>query len=732
MPDTSRSLLERFPSLRRLIPKAPRKRLPYIQQLSATECGAACLAMLLNYHGREVRLDEVRDVMGLSRDGASLAGILAAASHFRMRGRAARLELGDLQYLPPGSILHWEFQHFILFERLDGEWVDVVDPGVGRRRIALAQFSRSFTGIALLLEPGESFEKARSDERPLRRYAYKLLVQSGLLARILVASLLVQLFALGLPALTGVLVDKVVPRGDVQLLWILSAAMASVMLFYLLSSLTRSFFLVAMRVELDAQMTLSFLEHLLDLPYAFFQRRSSGDLMNRLSSNSAVRELLTTGLLSSVLDGVMSLLCLVILAFISIPIFLLVLGLTLVQVMIFVATRRQQYELMAQNLEAEARSRTFQIEMLAGIETLKAMGVEYRAAERWSGMLVDVLNVALKRGHLNALTESLQATLRLGSPLVVLCFGAAQVLGGQFSLGTLMALSALSAGFFIPLSNLLSTSAQVQVLNGYLERINDVMQAEPEQAADSCSPVGVLQGGISFEKVSFRYASNGPLVLQDLDLVVKPGQLVAIVGRTGAGKSTLASLLLGLYSPSEGLIRFDGRDLREVDLRSVRRQVGIVMQNAYIFGGSLRANIALADPELPLDDIIEAAKLAQIHDEIMAMPMGYDTPLVDRGASLSGGQRQRLALARALVRKPSILLLDEATSALDAITEQRVQASLAALNCTRIVIAHRLSTVVGADLIITLDKGRIVEMGTHRELLSQGSHYNALVAAQLR
>jgi len=725
-------LLEKFPALRRLIPRRANKQLPFVQQLSATECGAACLAMVLRYHGREARLEEVRDVIGVARDGASVAALLGGANHYGLRGRAAKLDMGDLKYLPTGTILHWEFKHFVVFERLGQDWVDIVDPAVGRRRLPLAQFSRAFTGIAVMLEPGEKFEPARAGERPLRRYLSRLLLRSGLLSRILTVSVMVQLFALALPALTGVLVDRVVPRGDGQLLWILSAGMASVVVFSLLASMVRSFLLLALRVELDAQLTLGFLEHLLELPYPFFQRRSAGDLMNRLSSNSVVRELLTTGLLSTILDGLMSIICLGVLLVVSPAIFLLVLVLAFLQVGIFLVTRRRQYELMAQNLEAEARSRSYQMELLAGIETLKAMGVEYRAAERWSGMLVDVLNVTLKRGQLTAVTESLQGTLRLASPLIVLCFGAWQVMNGHFSLGTLMAISALAAAFFLPLSNLVTTSTQLQVLNSYLERINDVMETQPEQLPGTQPMVGPLTGSITLEKVSFRYASNGPLVLDNVSLEIQPGQLVAIVGRTGAGKSTLASLLLGLYPATEGRILFDGKDLSQVDFRSVRRQAGIVMQTPYIFGGSIRANVALADPSIPLEEIVEAAKLAQIHDEIMAMPMGYETVLVDRGASLSGGQRQRLALARALVRKPSILLLDEATSALDAVTEQKVQAALAGLKCTRIIIAHRLSTVKGADMIITLDKGRIAEMGTHEQLLSQGNHYTSLVAAQLR
>jgi ATP-binding cassette, subfamily B, bacterial len=726
-------LHQRFPAIEKLIFSRRGRRVPFVQQTTASDCGAASLAMVLGYHGKHLRLDDVRKITGYGRDGADALAILSAARVFGLRGRGVKVEeVDDLRFLPPASILHWQFNHFLVFERLtpDGG-AQVVDPGGGRRKVSREDLGRSFTGVALSFEPGEDFEPEEGKRNRLGRFLRLLRDHSGVLQRILVVSAMVQLFALAVPILIGTLVDRVIPRGDMQLLTVLAVGLATIVGFNFLASLLRSFLLLFMRTQLDARMTLDFLDHLVDLPYAFFQQRSAGDLIMRMGSNATVREILTSGALSGVLDGLLVTLYLILLLAASPSMGVLVLFLGAFRVGLFLFTRKRTRDLMSRSLQTEARSQSYQVNLLAGIETLKASGAEHRAVEQWSHLYVDVLNISLARGRLSAFVDSTLAALGTASPLVILAWGAVQVLQGHLSLGTMLAMNALAAGFLTPLSTLITNAFQFQLLGSYLDRIDDVLETPREQDPATATPAPRLKGGIRLEGVSFRYGPLAPLAVEDVTIDVPPGRFVALVGRSGAGKSTLASLLVGLYPPTEGKILFDGIDLAELELRSVRRQVGVVPQHPYLFGTSIRANVTLSDPTLPLSRAVEAAKLAHIHEDIMAMPMGYETILADGGASLSGGQRQRLALARALVHRPSILLLDEATSSLDTKTEREIQRELAALRSTRIVIAHRLSTIRDADLILVMDGGRVVEQGRHDELLELGGVYAGLVAAQL-
>jgi ATP-binding cassette, subfamily B, bacterial len=722
---------ELFPSLARLAQQR-RGRVPFVQQLEWTDCGAACLAMVLGHLGRDTTLDDTREIVGGGgRDGASATGIVRAAEHYGLRARGISIDIDHMKFLPPGTILHWEFNHFVVFERMTRKGAELVDPGRGRRTIPEKQLRESFTGVALVFETTDAFTQRKAGSGRGAWYFQQLAGQRHLLTRVLVMSLLLRVFALAVPLLTAVLVDRVIPRGDHGLLLVVMIGLGGMLVFQIVTALVRTHLLLQLRTNLDTRLTLGFVDYLSRLPFDFFQRRSAGDLLLRVNNNATIREVLTANTLSALIDGLFVLLYIGLILGVDPLLGGVTLALGALQLAVLLGARRRYRDLLVRALDAQTRTQSYLVEMIAGMSTLKAAAAESRAVERWSNLYVDELNVSLDRGRTTAVVDAVLGALTSGSPLVILMLGALRVMGGDLSLGTMLAINAIAIGLLAPLASLVNSGLQLQLLASYMDRVEDVLNTKPEQSGQDAARVPRLTGRVTLQDVSFRYTERAPLVVRDVSVDIKPGSMIALVGKSGCGKSTLASLIAGLYRPASGRILFDGHDLARLDLRALRRQIGVVFQQPYLFAGSIRTNIALTDPTLPLDRVIAAARAAAIHDDVDAMPMGYETIVSDGGSSLSGGQRQRLAIARALVHRPALLILDEATSSLDAETERAVMHSLAQLRCTRIVLAHRLSTVQDADLILVMERGEIVESGTHAELLARGEVYSRLVAAQL-
>jgi ABC-type bacteriocin/lantibiotic exporter with double-glycine peptidase domain len=402
----------------------------------------------------------------------------------------------------------------------------------------------------------------------------------------------------------------------------------------------------------------------------------------------------------------------------------------MIQIVLMLTSMRRLYELTERDIAAQAESQSYLVEALTGIATLKVASSEDRALGHWSNLFFKQLNVSLKRSHLTMLVDIGREALDALAPILLLWVGAAGVLNGTLSLGTMFAVTTLAITILGPLTSLVATAQQVQLVGAHLERIADVFETQPEQDVQSVQPAPRLKGQIEVRNASFRYHPTAPWAIRQFSIVIEPGQKIGIVGRSGSGKSTLAMLLLGLYPLDEGEILYDGIPLSNLNYRTLRSQFGVVLQNTDLFGGSIRHNIASHDPNLSLPQIRDAARRAAIDDEIVQLPMGYETVIAEGGADMAGGQRQRIAIARALVNEPPIVLLDEATSHLDSMTEGIVDQNLSYLNCTRIVIAHRLSTVRNANLILVLDQGVIVEHGTHERLLALGGLYATFVREQ--
>jgi len=672
----------------------------------------------------------------VGRDGASVLTIARAARSHGLIAKRYSVSLAQFHRLPLPALVFWNFNHFIVVERFTSRHVDVVDPARGRRRLTMAEFDEGFTGLAMSFEPGLDFQRRNhtggSSARAALSYVLSTPGFGGLVGQILLCSLVMQGIGLALPLLTQVVVDRILPFRLIDLMTVLGLGLLMLVLAQYVTSALRAGVMIYLYARLDSRMMLGLFGHLLTLPLRFFQQRTTGDLLTRLGSNVAIREALTSRTLSVILDALLVLIYFSLLLF-KAPLFgLLALLIGALQVVLLVATGQRVHGLTQESLLAQAESQNYLTEALSGVATLKASGAEHRVLDHWSNLLMRHLNVTVRKNHLSAMLDSALLTLRTLAPLLLLWIGARQVLDGTMTLGTMLALNALAIACLQPLASLATTGQQIQMVGAHLNRLMDILEAQPEQDLEKVRPVPSLSGHVELRNVSFRYDADAPLVLDNISLTIQPGQKVALVGRSGSGKTTLAMLLLGLHEPTTGDILYDGIPLQQLDHVQLRGQFGAVLQEPFLFSGSLRENLTFSDPAVSQEEVTEAAKLALIHDDIERMPMGYETLISGSGGSgLSGGQRQRIAVARALVRKPVILLLDEATSQLDVLTESQLDQNLSELSCTRLFIAHRLSTVRNADCILVLDQGRLVESGTHQELLARDGYYMELIRKQM-
>jgi ABC-type bacteriocin/lantibiotic exporter with double-glycine peptidase domain len=695
--------------------------------MEASECGAACLAMVLARHGHHAPLAELRQACGVSRDGASALAILRAARDYGLEAEAVQVEACHLSDLPLPAVLHWGFNHFLVLERVGRRGAVLVDPEGGRREASREELDGLFTGVALVFAPGDGFQP-RPPRRPsLARYADLVRQALPSLGQLLGASLMLQALGLFFPVANQILVDRVLGPRQEAWLWGLAFGMAGVAVARALVTLVRSWVIQGLQATLDFQLMARFADHLLRLPLGFFLQRQAGDLAQRVQSTAQVRNLFSSRSVSALLDGFLLAGYAGLMVAYNPGLAALVLAMGALRVGLMAAMRERNRQAMAAELASAGREGNALVEAFSALETVKATGAEARMAHRWAHRFVTRLNAGLERRRREILADQAMVLLQGLALALLFALGSREVLAERMSVGVFASFITLQGLFLAPLESLLAACGQLQYLGSHLARLDDVLETRTEPAG-TLDP-GRLEGAIILEGVGFRYGPGSPPVLREVDLAIRPGEKVALVGPSGAGKSTLARLVLGLHLPTEGRVRFDGRDLRELDPEKLRRRLGAVLQETVFFAGTLEANLRLGDPGIPLERLRWACERACVLDLVEALPEGFRSPMGENGGLFSGGQRQRLALARALAHDPAVLLLDEATSALDLETEARVHANLADLGCTRILIAHRLATVRDADRILVLQEGRVAQEGSFEALRQVPGPFRDLVEA---
>lgn len=712
------------------------RRYPVFEQQSPSDCGAACLVMVGRYWGKRFSVNRLRDVSNVDLSGASLRGMAAAAESIGFTTRPVKASLDKLAEQTLPAIVHWQGEHYIVVYEVRRNHVIVADPAIGQRTLSPAEFKASWTGYALLLQPTALFKETKEDSQSFWQFFELVKPHWLIMLEVLVASILLQIFGLVTPLFTQLLLDRVLVQRSTMTLTAVGLGLLIFGLFRVAINGLRQYFLDHTANRLNLALLVGFISHTFQLPLSFFESRYVGDIVSRVQENYKIQRFLTGEALSIFLDLLTLFVYLGLMFWYSWKMALLALAIVppffLLALIATPFLRRISNEIF----NARAAENSYLIEGLTGIRTVRAMAVEQTVRWHWEELLNKSIKAVFSGQVISNILRIISSSIDTVATTVLLWFGAWQVIQNELTIGQLVAFNMLLGSVIRPFQRLTVLWNQLQEVIISVERINDVIEAEPEEDLQHQPRqyLPQLRGHIRFEQVTFRYHPESDVnTLENVSFEVQPGQTVALVGRSGSGKTTISKLILGLYPPTEGKILIDGYDVTTLALRSLRQHIGVVDQDTFLFGGTIRANISIGRPEATLEDIRSAARQAGADQFIEELPMGYETQIGEGGGMLSGGQRQRLAIARALLGSPRLLILDEATSHLDAESERLIQINLNTIrkDRTMLVIAHRLSTVRKADLILVLDRGVLVESGIHEKLMAKRGHYFYLNQQQL-
>lgn len=686
-----------------------------VLQAEASECGLACLAMAADHYGCRLQLREMRQLFQLSLKGATLPDLVRAAGRLGLQARPLRLELAQLPRLQAPCILHWNLNHFVVLVRADARRIRIHDPACGKRRMSYAEASEHFTGVALELTPAPEFRARKAAPAvSFRKLTGRVPGLWRALSLVLLLSLALQVFIVVGPFFLQWVVDQVLVASDRDLLALLAVAFGLLLLLQTGTALLRGWAVIYLSSRLGLQLMGGVFSHLLKLPLAFFEKRHLGDVVSRMGSVRSIQRTLTTSLIEALVDGLMAVVTLAMMLLYSARLALL----SLAAVAAYVGLRAISFRFLRdgteQQLAAAARQQTHLLESIRGLQSIKVAGVEQRRDSEYANLLNETMNREVWLAAFNLGFANASAFVFGFERIAVISIGALLVLDNVFSVGMLIAYLAYEDQFAGRVGALIDKCVELRMLRLHAERLSDIVLEPPDDGGRACPSDVPRNTRIEVRGLSFRYADGEPRILENLDFTIEDGEAVAIVGASGCGKSTLVKLLLGLLKPERGRITVGGCELGKTAVEAYRTLVGAVLQGDQLFAGSIADNIAFGDESFDLQRVQAAARMAAVHEEIAAMPMGYRSLIGDMGTTLSGGQKQRVLLARALYRRPRILFLDEATSHLDIQGERLVNQAVRKMDLTRVIVAHRPETIASADRVLLLHGGRIVREGRPR------------------
>jgi ATP-binding cassette subfamily B protein RaxB len=694
-----------------------RGRVRLIRQTEIAECGLACIAMVGSFHGLDVDLGSLRRQFAPSLRGSSLKSLIATADQLGFAPRAVKLALEDLPSLNLPAVLHWDLSHYVVLERFERDRALIHDPGRGSRWMSLGEISPHFTGVALELRLTDTFEPSSDRERlRLRQLWQRMTGLPSVLLQTLILSLVLQVYVVASPYYMQVAIDNALPAQDSNFLAVLAIGFGLFLLIYVGASLLRSFVLLAAGTQLGFALSVNIARRLFRLPADWFEKRHMGDILSRFQSIKPIQQALTAGPASTLVDGAMAVITLAVMFFYSAILGFLALFAALLYVGARLISLPGQLAAQEEVIIAEGRSQGIMIESLRGITTLRLFNKEAQRLGLWQSSLADATNASAHLQRIGIWQQIAQLLIFGLEGVISIWLAIGLVIGGGFSLGMVFAFMAYKLQFLTKAASLVDFGISFRMLVLHLRRLSDIALSSEDLSFGSNATAGTkLIGRIELKGIVYRYSPSDPVVLDRVDLLIEPGEHLAITGPSGGGKSTLVKVLLGLVEPVAGEVLVDGMPLSRFGYKSYHDQIGAVLQEDSLFAGSVFDNIALFDEAPDQERVIAAAITACIHDDLSAMPMGYETLVGDMGSTLSGGQKQRVLLARALYRQPRILVMDEGTSHLDGAHEKRVNDAICALGITRVIIAHRAETLTSADRVIHLHHGLLLG-GQHPDM----------------